>query len=322
MELPTERIALVFREDAKKSACGEAFSPTTMLKLMYRSTFIDVEECISSDSSDNGSRATSPARLMEAEGTKTPPMRRRSKSAPANKNAENDGMNLSLGALAQRAEQFHTLLRSKRKDKEFSEVPPPSRQQTSSSSNSENIEQFTDVMSTASGERDFARSISGISACSLSSGSVGHPEVCRRPCMYFATGNCSKGTECEYCHMAHDGRSMHLDKRQREFLSKIPHEKFLALILHYLEAKALENSFQSAAKELLQLLRGFARLGSDEAIMVPELPTKMWSKLDYMLKKMTFQSLVSLAMKSKTGSDFADQISDAMSRMRQSLVTG
>lgn len=32
-------------------------------------------------------------------------------------------------------------------------------------------------------------------------------------------------------------------------------------------------------KELLQLLRGFARLGSDEAIMVPELPTKMWSKL-------------------------------------------
>ena len=32
-------------------------------------------------------------------------------------------------------------------------------------------------------------------------------------------------------------------------------------------------------KELLQLLRGFAHLGSDEPIVLPELPTKMWSKL-------------------------------------------
>ena len=34
------------------------------------------------------------------------------------------------------------------------------------------------------------------------------------------------------------------------------------------------------------------------------------------------RSMYGSARKSKTGSDFADQISDAMSRMRQSLVTG
>lgn len=290
------------------------------LKLMYRSTFIDVDECIS-DGSETGSRATSPARLP---GT-TPEMRRglpvRSKSAPAPKGhgrEESGGMNLSLSALAQRAEQFHTLLRLKGKE-EFSEMPsPPSRRQSSCSESS------TDVMSTVSGgDQDFGRSISTISSivsnpCSL--GSAGHPDLCRRPCMYFAAGKCSNGAACDYCHMNHDGRTMHLDKRQREFLSKIPNEKFLALILHYLEAKADENGFRSAAKELLQLLRGFAHLGSDEPIVLPELPTKMWSKLDYMLKKMTFQSLVSLAMKSNSGSDFADQMSDAMSRMRQSLT--
>eukprot|EP00435_Cladocopium_sp_Y103_P033447 s720_g8.t1 len=302
------------------------------LKLMYRSTFIDawlqkgapgprqmadrpdVDECIS-DGSETGSRATSPARLP---GT-TPEMRRglpvRSKSAPAPKGhgrEESGGMslgNLSLSALAQRAEQFHTLLRLKGKDwpspsdpvatsvvvslmsyEEFSEMPsPPSRRQSSCSESS------TDVMSTVSGgDQDFGRSISTISSivsnpCSL--GSAGHPDLCRRPCMYFAAGKCSNGAACDYCHMNHDGRTMHLDKRQREFLSKIPNEKFLALILHYLEAKADENGFRSAAKELLQLLRGFAHLGSDEPIVLPELPTKMWSKLDYMLKKMTFQSL-------------------------------
>ena len=35
----------------------------------------------------------------------------------------------------------------------------------------------------------------------------------------------------------------------------------------------------SARKELLQLLRGFAHLGSEEPIVLPELPNKMWSKL-------------------------------------------
>lgn len=292
------------------------------LKLMYRSTFIDVDECIS-DGSETGSRATSPARLPS--GT-SPDMRRRglpvrSKSAPAlagNGRDEIGGMNLSLSPLAQRAEQFHTLLRLKGKE-EFSEMPSPQGRRLSSCS-----ESSTDVMSLASGDPGFVRSISTISSNTISTpcsvGSAGHPDLCRRPCMYFAAGKCSNGAACDYCHMSHDGRTMHLDKRQRELLSKIPNEKFLALILHYLEAKANDNGFRSAANELLQLLRGFAHLASNEPIVLPELPTKMWSKLDYMLKKMTFQSLVSLAMKSNSGSDFADQMSDAMSRMRQSLT--
>mmetsp|Transcript_71808 Transcript_71808/g.113841 ORF Transcript_71808/g.113841 Transcript_71808/m.113841 type:complete len:293 (+) Transcript_71808:83-961(+) len=289
------------------------------LKLMYRSTFIDVEECIS-DGSETGSRATSPARLPSGA---SPDMRRRglpvrAKSAPAlaGHGREESGMNLSLSALAQRAEQFHTLLRLKGKEG-FSEMPSPPARRLSSCS-----ESSTDVMSVASGDPGFVRSVSTISSISnpCSVGSIGHPDLCRRPCMYFAAGKCSNGAACDYCHMSHDGRTMHLDKRQREFLSKIPIEKFLALILHYLEAKADENGFRPAAKELLQLLRGFAHLGSEEPIVLPELPNKMWSKLDYMLKKMTFQSLVSLAMKSNSGSDFADQMSDAMSRMRQSLT--
>ncbi|CAK9094687.1 C3H1-type domain-containing protein [Durusdinium trenchii] len=207
-----------------------------------------------------------------------------------------------MGALAQRAEQFHTRLRLKGKESKI----------TSESSSS--MEPANDMSSTAS--TDFGRQLSSISS---SSGSVGHPELCRRPCMYFNLGKCVNGSNFEYCHFPHDQRTMHLDKRQRDVLSKIPHEQFLALILHYLEAKAEENGFKAAAKELLQLLRGFAHLGTDEPVALPQLPRKMWAKLDYMLSKMTFQSLVSLAMKSKTGSDFADSISDAMSRMRQSL---
>ncbi|CAJ1354464.1 unnamed protein product, partial [Effrenium voratum] len=34
-------------------------------------------------------------------------------------------------------------------------------------------------------------------------GSIGHPEVCRRPCIYFSAGHCELGEACNYCHVAH-----------------------------------------------------------------------------------------------------------------------
>ncbi|CAK9008571.1 Putative tRNA/rRNA methyltransferase Rv0881 [Durusdinium trenchii] len=36
-----------------------------------------------------------------------------------------------------------------------------------------------------------------------SGGSLGHPQVCNRPCIYFAAGNCASGAGCSYCHVEH-----------------------------------------------------------------------------------------------------------------------
>eukprot|EP00439_Symbiodinium_sp_Y106_P052559 s5291_g7.t1 len=36
-----------------------------------------------------------------------------------------------------------------------------------------------------------------------SHGSLGHPEVCRRPCIYFLAGHCENGNACAYCHLPH-----------------------------------------------------------------------------------------------------------------------
>jgi len=225
---------------------------------------------------------------------------------------------------------------------------------------------------------------------------------------YFAAGKCSNGAACDYCHMSHDGRTMHLDKRpgpsgpchqwsqwspvvtsghqcspvvtlfccqaagtseqdpQREVLGldfallggsfcssaiakngclfqerrnlrpttytqtntykknrnvsciwtkhqsqsrTLSCRKPNHLPKLGIQAKANDNGFRSAAclggtdsekfaifpqdlscqirsvvfpeprNELLQLLRGFAHLASNEPIVLPELPTKMWSKL-------------------------------------------
>ena len=46
-------------------------------------------------------------------------------------------------------------------------------------------------------------------------GSLGHPFLCRRPCIRFAKGNCDVGDACGYCHHSVHARYTHLDRRQR-----------------------------------------------------------------------------------------------------------
>ena len=45
-------------------------------------------------------------------------------------------------------------------------------------------------------------------------GSLGHPHLCRRPCIRFSKGECNMGDACEYCHLQHERRPT-FDKRQR-----------------------------------------------------------------------------------------------------------
>eukprot|EP00444_Apocalathium_aciculiferum_P059752 CAMPEP_0183599232 /NCGR_PEP_ID=MMETSP0371-20130417/179328_1 /TAXON_ID=268820 /ORGANISM="Peridinium aciculiferum, Strain PAER-2" /LENGTH=445 /DNA_ID=CAMNT_0025811297 /DNA_START=111 /DNA_END=1449 /DNA_ORIENTATION=- len=85
------------------------------------------------------------------------------------------------------------------------------------------------------------------SGCSR--GSVGHPELCSRPCLYFATGSCENGTSCEYCHMAHSKRPAHPDKRHREMLRSMPPLEWVALMLPILQQKveAVDGSLVTRA---------------------------------------------------------------------------
>jgi len=82
-----------------------------------------------------------------------------------------------------------------------------------------------------------------------SRGSVGHPELCSRPCLYFAMGSCENGESCEYCHMAHSKRPVHLDKRHREMLRSMPPLEWAALVLPILQNKveAVDDSLVTRA---------------------------------------------------------------------------
>jgi len=83
-------------------------------------------------------------------------------------------------------------------------------------------------------------------------GSVGHPELCTRPCIYFAAGNCANGSACHFCHEPHPYRPSHLDKRHRQMLKEMPFCTCLRLMTPLIKEKAA--SLHLPAEYMIQLL--------------------------------------------------------------------
>jgi len=88
-------------------------------------------------------------------------------------------------------------------------------------------------------------------------GSLGHPELCKRPCLYFSKGACMNGTSCTFCHLPHPRRTPHLDKMNRQFMQAMPFEEYTSLILLVIREKVhlgmismLLPSLQSLATHL------------------------------------------------------------------------
>jgi len=93
----------------------------------------------------------------------------------------------------------------------------------------------------------------------MNPGSIGHPELCPRPCLYFMAGMCSNGNDCEFCHMLHERRPAHLDKRHREMLKEIPFADCAAVALPHLRAKVVALGLGQSALRMLDVLAGEAK---------------------------------------------------------------
>lgn len=74
----------------------------------------------------------------------------------------------------------------------------------------------------------------------VSVGSIAHPELCSRPCLYFASGQCTNGIECSFCHLPHPRREAHLGKKFREVSREIPAGRASELVLPLLWEKMVE----------------------------------------------------------------------------------
>ncbi|CAJ1414820.1 unnamed protein product [Effrenium voratum] len=146
-------------------------------------------------------------------------------------------------------------------------------------------------------------------------GSVGHPELCRRPCIYFAAGECKNSEGCNFCHLSHAHRSATLDKNQRQLIKELDKHEFLSVLLRCLQNKAAQGKFQPEAQSVLDLFE--ARLLKEPVQMGKEEPSKAkMNNLERALGRMTFFSVASLTTRAQFDKEFLDCCKTEVGKLR------
>ncbi|CAE7207004.1 unnamed protein product [Symbiodinium sp. CCMP2592] len=143
-------------------------------------------------------------------------------------------------------------------------------------------------------------------------GSYGHPEVCRKPCIFFQAGQCENGARCGYCHCQHVKRQILPDRRQRALLRRLNATGMLTFFIPPLEKRAEEAGIQDKAAGVLDRLqealnqssRSPTTLAADDA-----------EYLQHLLDKMTFGNLMAMLLHNLGSSEWAD----ATREMHESL---
>ncbi|CAE8723515.1 unnamed protein product [Polarella glacialis] len=128
-------------------------------------------------------------------------------------------------------------------------------------------------------------------------GSMAHPELCRRPCIYFAAGSCANGSACGYCHLSHEHRPSHLDRRHRDVLRNLSEAVRLALLLPVLRCRAESIGLAAEAVEVLALLEDKAVACAATSAVLPQ---HQLNKLSAVLRKMPFCTVLGMVVRGAT----------------------
>jgi len=175
------------------------------------------------------------------------------------------------------------------------------------------------------GSGHFASSGHGLTALgkrdSLGSGSLGHPELCSRPCMFFPLGQCTKGSSCNYCHEHHPGRATHLDKRHRSLLQTLPVSRTVSLLL-----RALRSRLRRVSPENLEAATTFLNITEAQCAPLLEDCRMAWEphvrRLADALQTIFFMLLLLLLLREvsdKLEDEAVNTIIQASSRLRENL---
>ncbi|CAE8637557.1 unnamed protein product [Polarella glacialis] len=130
-----------------------------------------------------------------------------------------------------------------------------------------------------------------------SAGSVGHPELCKRPCLFFLAQKCTGGSACGYCHFPHDQlRPVQLDRNNRTLLRSMPAAVCLAVLLPLIQERAAETGLMAEiAKDVAMLEQ---RAECELSATTRQVAQKQFSRLRIILRKQSLSMLLNLAHQS------------------------
>jgi len=159
--------------------------------------------------------------------------------------------------------------------------------------------------------------------CDEVAGMLGHPELCTRPCIFFAQGACVNGNSCGFCHLPHPTsngasnksvREPHLDKRGRTLVKTMKMEDRAAVIIPILEKKAIINGFEAEAQELLVILKAKTQPNPNLC-----LESKL-QNLTSSLECLSFRSLLPLLLRAESSGSCKDtEVTKVVEKLRRSI---
>ncbi|CAE7757208.1 unnamed protein product [Symbiodinium sp. CCMP2456] len=263
---------------------------------------------------------------------------RRTQSAPPEDRSTERSTYVS--ALASRADQLHFWLRKRgerhtkeEKDEKESQAESESEQNSgdvstragdSSSSRTSNASKsFSSLFSHSPSAASESQSEPETFQAEFSLGSLGHPEVCHRPCVNFAKGFCAAGSSCDYCHLSHvETPLVTANKELRVILQQATEFDLLSIAVKHAWTRAADKGFLEKAKEakvltlLEERLQALVTLETDST---SSLSQKHQGKLDRFMAKMPFSGLMGLALRKSQDGSHTAMVKAAVDSLRSNL---
>jgi len=141
-------------------------------------------------------------------------------------------------------------------------------------------------------------------------GSYGHPELCRRPCLFWVQKKeCVKGASCPFCHEDHE-KLVSLDKAQRSVIARLSDSEKIFLLLPLLRTKVQQG--WTEAKDVLELLQG----SHVTEVHFDAFPRKTMNSLVKVMERMSLMGLLGVLSKYIADEPLAEQLEQAIHRLR------
>ena len=155
-----------------------------------------------------------------------------------------------------------------------------------------------------------------VALAEASCGSRGHPDLCKRPCIYIVAGTCTTGAQCNYCHMPHADRPAKLDKQQRQKFNMMSMREALLMLHRILTSNASMNGFLPLAKESLDLVAEEAMKHATGEETTSESAQR---RLERVLVRMPFHQLALLCVSKANRSEFGELMVTCVEKLTDDL---
>ncbi|CAE7608156.1 unnamed protein product [Symbiodinium natans] len=148
-------------------------------------------------------------------------------------------------------------------------------------------------------------------------GSIAHPQVCRRPCMFFLAGQCRNGVDCGFCHLPHNYRPIVPDQFQRSCMRKASLAELTVVVLEHLEVKLAASGYIRLGTLLLEVLRGSVVNYRTRVLRANETEC-----LKMLFRRMTIGGLVQVILNKAPEGAFAERLEQELLHLRMRVTYG